>query len=61
MGLNLPKLLLKKTLVRFTTAFHEVASDSYEVDAIDYLIKPVKLERLQKAVEKAQIYHKLQY
>ncbi|MFC0779197.1 hypothetical protein [Flavobacterium sp. HJSW_4] len=44
-----------------TTAFHEFASDSYEVDAIDYLIKPVKLERFQKAVEKAQTYHKLQY
>ncbi len=43
----------------FTTAFHEFASESYEVDAIDYLIKPVKLERFQKAVEKAQTYSKL--
>ncbi|MFC6101555.1 LytR/AlgR family response regulator transcription factor, partial [Olivibacter domesticus] len=42
----------------FTTAFHEFASESYEVDAIDYLIKPVKLERFQKAVEKAQTYCK---
>ena len=37
----------------------EYALDSYEVDAIDYLIKPVEAERFQKAVEKAQSYHSL--
>ena len=60
-GIDFAKTIPKKTLVVFTTAFHEFASESYEVDAIDYLIKPVKLERFQKAVEKAQTYCKLFY
>ena len=46
-------------LVIFTTAYTEYALDSYEVDAIDYLVKPVEAERFQKAVEKAMIYHAL--
>ncbi|MWB95236.1 response regulator [Flavobacterium sp. GA093] len=58
-GIEFARTISKKTLVVFTTAFHEFASESYEVDAIDYLIKPVKLERFQKAVEKAQTYCKL--
>lgn len=58
-GIEFARTIAKKTLVVFTTAFHEFASESYEVDAIDYLIKPVKLERFQKAVEKAQTYCKL--
>jgi len=58
-GIEFARTIPKKTLVIFTTAFHEFASESYEVDAIDYLIKPVKLERFQKAVEKAQTYCKL--
>ncbi|XHR96284.1 LytR/AlgR family response regulator transcription factor [Mucilaginibacter sp. UC70_90] len=58
-GIEFARTIPKKTLVVFTTAFHEFASESYEVDAIDYLIKPIKLERFQKAVEKAQTYCKL--
>jgi len=58
-GIEFARTIPKKTLVIFTTAFHEFASESYEVDAVDYLIKPVKLERFQKAVEKAQTYCKL--
>ncbi len=58
-GIEFARTIPKNTLVVFTTAFHEFASESYEVDAVDYLIKPVKLERFQKAVEKAQTYCKL--
>lgn len=58
-GIEFARTIPKNTLVVFTTAFHEFASESYEVDAIDYLIKPVKLERFQKAVEKANTYCKL--
>jgi DNA-binding LytR/AlgR family response regulator len=58
-GIEFARTISKKTLVVFTTAFHEFASESYEVDAIDYLIKPVKWERFQKAVEKAQTYSTL--
>lgn len=58
-GIEFAKTIQKETFVIFTTAFSEFATDSYEVDAIDYLIKPVKLERFKKAVEKAQTYAKL--
>ncbi|MCW4467620.1 LytTR family DNA-binding domain-containing protein [Flavobacterium sp. MFBS3-15] len=58
-GIEFARTIPKETFVIFTTAFHEFATDSYEVEAIDYLIKPVKLERFQKGVEKAQAYLKL--
>jgi len=58
-GIEFARTVPKETFVIFTTAFSEFATDSYEVDAIDYLIKPIKLERFQKAVDKAQTYSKL--
>lgn len=58
-GIEFAKTIPQETFVIFTTAFSEYATDSYEVDAIDYLIKPVKLERFQKGVDKAQTYFKL--
>ncbi len=58
-GIEFARTIPKETFVVFTTAFSEFATDSYEVDAIDYLIKPVRLERFQKAVEKVQTYYKL--
>lgn len=58
-GLEFARTISKKTLVIFTTAYTEYALDSYEVDAIDYLIKPVEPERFRKAVEKALSYHSL--
>jgi len=58
-GIDFAKTIPKETFVIFTTAFSEFATESYEVDAIDYLIKPVKLERFQKGVEKAKAYSKL--
>lgn len=58
-GIEFARTIPKETFVIFTTAYSEFATDSYEVDAIDYLIKPVKLERFKKAVEKAHTYSKL--
>lgn len=55
-GIEFAKTIPEKTFVIFTTAFSEFATESYEVDAIDYLIKPVKLERFQKAIDKALSY-----
>lgn len=58
-GIEFARTIPKETFVIFTTAYSEFATDSYEVDAIDYLIKPVKPERFRKAVEKAHTYSKL--
>ncbi|WP_339880074.1 LytTR family DNA-binding domain-containing protein [uncultured Algoriphagus sp.] len=58
-GIDFAKTIPQTTLVIFTTAFSEFALDSYEVDALDYLIKPVRFDRFQKAVEKASSYIKL--
>lgn len=58
-GLEFARMISKRTLVIFTTAYTEYALDSYEVDAIDYLIKPIEVERFQKAVDKAVSYYSL--
>ncbi len=58
-GIEFAKMISRDTLVIFTTAYSEYAVDSYEVDAIDYLVKPVEWERFQKAVEKAIAYQAL--
>ena len=58
-GLEFAQLIQKETLVIFITAFSNYALDSYEVEAIDYLVKPVQPERFQKAVAKAQTYLQL--
>ncbi|SEP40386.1 LytTR family DNA-binding domain-containing protein [Mucilaginibacter sp. OK283] len=58
-GIEFAKTVPYETLVIFTTAFSEYALDSYEVEAIDYLVKPVQSERFQKAVSKAASYLQL--
>ena len=45
--------LLKNKPVIFTTAYKDYASDAFDLDAIDYIVKPVKFERLRQAVNKA--------
>lgn len=51
-GLTLAKALNGKLII-FTTAYKEYAADAFDIDAVDYITKPVKIERLQKAVYKA--------
>ncbi len=52
-GIELYKSLAAPPKVIFTTAYPEFAAESYEYNAVDYLVKPVKYERFLKAVNKA--------
>jgi len=51
-GIQLLKSLSYQPKVIFTTAYPEYGAESYEYDAIDYLLKPIKYERFLKAVNK---------
>jgi DNA-binding LytR/AlgR family response regulator len=52
-GLQLLKIIQPKQPVIFTTAYSEYAVESYELNAVDYLLKPFSFERFTKAVYKA--------
>jgi len=58
-GLEFSKTIPKQTLIVFTTAYSQYALDSYDGYAIDYLVKPVKLSRFEKAVSKVIFCHNL--
>jgi DNA-binding LytR/AlgR family response regulator len=55
-GINLVRALQQNTMVIFTTAFSEYAAVSYELNAIDYLLKPINQKRFRQAITKAQEY-----
>jgi DNA-binding LytR/AlgR family response regulator len=52
-GMDFLKTLKNPPLVIFTTAYAEYAIESYELNAVDYLLKPVPFERFMKGVNKA--------
>lgn len=58
-GIEFARTIPKHTLIIFTTAYSQYALDSYEVDAIDYLVKPIDPIKFRKAVTKAIVYHSL--
>lgn len=51
-GLSLLKIMKKKPLVVLTTAYSEYALESYELDVVDYLLKPITFSRFLQAVDK---------
>lgn len=53
-GMELAHSLPEETRVVFTTAFKEYAFESYEVNALDFLLKPVRYNKFLSAVEKAR-------
>lgn len=52
-GLTLSRTLVDKALVIFTTAYQEYAVESYKVEALDYLLKPINYQEFSAAVDKA--------
>ena len=57
-GIDLVRTLQNKPMVIFTTAYKNYAYEGFELEAIDYLLKPIDLKRFTAAVQKALDYAK---
>ncbi len=53
-GIDLVKLLKHKPVVVFTTAYSEYALEGYDLDVVDYLVKPISYLRFCHAIDKAK-------
>ena len=53
-GLNLSRQVPPATRIIFTTAFKQYAYESYEVNALDFLLKPIRYQKFLAAIEKAR-------
>jgi DNA-binding LytR/AlgR family response regulator len=53
-GMELARMIPENTRVIFTTAFKEYAFESYEVKALDFLLKPIRYNKFMAAIEKAK-------
>ena len=58
-GMELAHMIPSETRVIFTTAFKEYAFESYEVNALDFLLKPIRYNKFLAAVEKARQWFSL--
>jgi two-component system, LytTR family, response regulator len=59
LGMQLLASLPQQPLVIFTTAYPQFAVESYEYNAVDYLVKPISFDRFLKAVNKAYAQYQL--
>lgn len=52
-GIDLVSSLKNKPLIIFTTAYKKFAYEGFELDAVDYLLKPIDFERFKRGINKA--------
>jgi DNA-binding LytR/AlgR family response regulator len=57
-GFDLQKNISQESMIIFTTAYTEYAAQSYELNTIDYLVKPFEFSRFEKAVKRAKDYYR---
>ena len=53
-GMELSRMIPADTRIIFTTAFKQYAFESYEVSALDFLLKPIRYQKFLEAAEKAR-------
>ena len=58
-GFELISLIENKTRIVITTAFREFAAESYDLEVLDYLVKPIPLPRFIKCIHKIEAEHNL--
>ena len=51
-GISLAETIRNKAKIIFTTAYREYAMDGFDLQAVDYLLKPISLERFVQAIQK---------
>lgn len=57
-GIDLVRTLEHKPMIIFITAYKKFAFEGFELEALDYILKPIDAKRFAKAVEKAIDYYK---
>ena len=58
-GMELARIVPPQTRIIFTTAFKEYAFESYEVKALDFLLKPIRYSKFLAAIDKAREWFRL--
>ena len=58
-GMELSRMIPSETRIIFTTAFKQYAFESYEVSALDFLLKPIRYQKFLEAAEKAREWFSL--